>query len=113
MFHFQLPKADRDQEVAGLDGLAPRLLDQVGGTSEPRTGLGNLAAVHEAHGGPPAGSGGALVLTRGRAQRERAHPCLRRNIVTPDEMGRLAEQFELVEIERRLTVSRQQELDGG
>ncbi len=75
---FQLPKADRDQEVAGLDGLAPRLLDQLGGTAEPRTGLGNLAAEREAHAGPPAGSGCAFELARRRADGEPAHPGLQR-----------------------------------
>ena len=110
---FLLPEGDRDQEVAGLDGLAPQLLDQLGGSAEPRTGLGNLAAEREAHPGPPAGSGRAFELARRRADGEPAHPCLQGDIVPPDEVGRHAEQLEPVEIERRLTVGRHQELDGG
>ena len=44
---FLLPEGDRKQEVAGFDGLPPGLLDRLGGSAEPRPGLGHLAAERE------------------------------------------------------------------
>ena len=80
------PIADRDQEVAGLDAVPPGLLDQLGRAAEPRTGLGYLAAEREAHPRPEAGPGSAFEFARRRADGERTHPCLHRDVVAPDEV---------------------------
>ena len=108
-----MPEGDRKQEVAGLDGLPPSLLDDLGGTTKPRSGLGHLAAERETQSRPEGRSGSAFEVACFRADSEPAHACLLGDVIAADEMCRDCEQLEPVEVERRLAVGRHQQLDGG
>ena len=109
-----LPEGDRDHEVAGFDGLATQTSRSARrrGRTTPRPGQSRRGMRIPCRSTSRLGQ---RVRCRPIPRRRRIAriPVCKATSIAPDEVGRDAELLESVEIERRLSVGRHQEVDGG